>query len=72
VQVSSGAQTTLLASAEAALLNWPSSCRTCIGQLAYGAVRYEIAWPGLSAEEKVQGFVLPCVAFACSDLALKR
>jgi ferredoxin len=76
-QVSAAADTTLLASAEAALVNWPSSCRngtcrTCIGQLAHGAVRYDIAWPGLSAEEKVQGFVLPCVAFPCSDLALKR
>ena len=67
----------LLASAEQGGINWPSSCRngtcrTCIGQLAHGQVRYEIEWPGLSAEEKAEGYVLPCVAFPCSDLSLHR
>lgn len=69
------AHQTLLLSAEQAGLNWPSSCRngtcrTCIGRLAQGHVRYEIAWPGLSREEKAEGGVLPCVAFPCSDVAL--
>ncbi len=76
-QLSVADDCTLLDAAEAALVNWPSSCRngtcrTCIGQLLHGAVRYAIDWPGLSAEEKSQGYVLPCVAFACADLALKR
>jgi len=67
----------LLMSLEAGLINWPSSCRngtcrTCIGQLTSGQVRYEIAWPGLSAEEKVEGYVLPCVAYPCSEVTLTR
>ncbi len=67
----------LLTSMEQGGIDWPSSCRngtcrTCIGQLVNGEVRYEIDWPGLSAEEKSDRYVLPCVAFPCSDLTLKR
>lgn len=67
----------LLDSLEMGCIDWPSSCRngtcrTCIGQLVSGQVRYEIEWPGLSQEEKTEGYVLPCVAFPCSDLMLKR
>ncbi|MEI8170736.1 MAG: 2Fe-2S iron-sulfur cluster binding domain-containing protein [Rhodoferax sp.] len=67
----------LLTSLEQGGLDWPSSCRngtcrTCIGQLVSGSVRYEIEWPGLSAEEKAEGYALPCVAYPCSDLVLKR
>jgi ferredoxin len=66
----------LLLSMEQGGMDWPSSCRngtcrTCIGQLEDGQVRYEIEWPGLSAEEKAEGYVLPCVAFPCSDVRLK-
>ena len=66
----------LLVSLEQGGIDWPSSCRngtcrTCMGQLVHGQVRYEIEWPGLSAEEKAEGYVLPCVAFPCSDLVLK-
>lgn len=55
---------------------WPSSCRngtcrTCVGQLESGEVRYTMEWPGLSAEEKAEGYVLPCVAYPCSDLTLR-
>lgn len=69
-------QQPLLASLEQGGIDWPSSCRngtcrTCMAQLLRGQVRYEIEWPGLSAEEKVEGYVLPCVAFPCSDLVLK-
>ena len=35
-------------------------------------MRYEIEWPGLSAEEKDEGYVLPCVAFPCSDVVLRH
>ncbi len=67
---------TLLQSAEQAGLEMSSSCRngtcrTCLRQLESGQVRYQIAWPGLSAEEKAQGFILPCVAYPDSDLVLK-
>ena len=67
----------LLTSLKAGGLDWPSSCRngdcrTCFARLVSGAVRYEIEWPGLSAEEKAEGYVLPCVAFPCSDVVLHR
>jgi ferredoxin len=74
-QVDAWPQQSLLTSLEAGGIAWPSSCRngtcrTCIGHLVQGEVRYEIEWPGLSAEEKAQGCVLPCVAFPASDLTL--
>lgn len=67
---------TLLQSMEQGGIDWPSSCRngtcrTCIGVLAEGAVRYAIEWPGLSAEEKAEGCVLPCVAYPLGDLHLE-
>ena len=67
---------TLLESAGQAGLEMSSSCRNgtcrvCLRQLISGQVRYLIAWPGLSAEEKAQGFILPCVAYPDSDLVLK-
>lgn len=66
----------LLDSMEQGGIDWPSSCRngtcrTCVGHLLRGQVRYDIEWPGLSAEEKAEGCVLPCVAFPCSDLVLE-
>ena len=66
----------LLTSAEQGAVAWPSSCRngtcrTCVGLLEQGQVRYEIDWPGLSAEEKLEGYVLPCVAYPCSDIVLR-
>jgi ferredoxin len=48
------------------------TCRTCICRLASGRVSYRIDWPGLSAEEKADGCILPCVAYPASDLALLR
>ena len=76
-QFEAPARQSLLASLEHAGINWPSSCRngtcrTCIGQLVSGKIRYQIEWPGLSAEEKAQGYVLPCAAYPCADLVLKR
>jgi len=38
------------------------TCRTCMCRLVAGEVRYRIEWPGLSREEKAEGWVLPCVA----------
>jgi ferredoxin len=48
------------------------TCRTCVCQLLQGSVRYEVEWPGLSTEEMDAGYVLPCVAFATSDVVLQQ
>ena len=47
------------------------TCRSCICRLASGQVRYHIDWPGLSAEEKAEGYILPCVAYPASDLVIQ-
>jgi ferredoxin len=65
----------LLVSAEHAGVLMASSCRngtcrTCICRLVSGSVRYLIAWPGLSAEEKREGYILPCVAYPTADVTL--
>lgn len=68
------ADRTLLQSAHAAGLAWPSACRNgtcrhCIRYLTQGEVSYHIEWPGLLREEKAAGAILPCVAYpACSLL----
>jgi ferredoxin len=69
------ADTTLLKAAEAAGIALPSSCRngtcrTCICRRLSGDTRHTIEWPGLSADEKAEGWILPCVAQALSDLSL--
>ena len=66
----------LLISIEQGGIDWPSSCRsgncrTCIGQLLSGQVRYEMEWPGLTTEEMDGGCVLPCVAYPVTDVVLK-
>jgi ferredoxin len=66
---------TLLHAAEAAGVSLPSSCRngtcrTCICRLLSGRVRHMVEWPGLSAEEKIEGWILPCVAQALEDVVL--
>jgi ferredoxin len=70
------ADQTLLDSARAAGVLLPSSCRNgtcraCRCQLLEGQVRYTIEWPGLSAEERAEGDVLPCVALPCSPVVLQ-
>ena len=47
------------------------TCRTCICQLVSGQVMYRIEWPGLSRDEKREGFILPCVAYPMSDVVVK-
>ena len=66
----------ILHSAEDAGIELPSSCRngtcrTCICLARSGSVRYLIAWPGLSVDEKEEGWILPCVAHPTSDVVLK-
>ena len=38
------------------------TCRACLCRVLSGRVRHLIEWPGLSAEEKLEGCILPCVA----------
>lgn len=46
------------------------TCRICICQLLEGEVTYRIEWPGLSLDEKREGFILPCVAYPVSDVVI--
>jgi ferredoxin len=67
----------LLLCAQDAEIYIPSSCRngtcrTCLSLCTSGSVRYDIGWPGVSREEKEEGWILPCVAIACSDLELEN
>ena len=77
LQVDAWSHEPLLLSLEMGGSNWPSSCRsgncrTCVGQLESGSVRYTMEWPGLTPEEHAQGYVLPCVAHPCSDVVLRQ
>ena len=47
------------------------SCRSCICRLVSGQVTYRIEWPGLSLEEKREGYILPCVAHPASDVVIR-
>jgi ferredoxin len=65
----------LRASAQAAGIVMPSSCRNgtcreCLCRLTQGQIRHAIAWPGLSVDEKREGFILPCVAMPESDVVI--
>ncbi|MEW6339324.1 MAG: 2Fe-2S iron-sulfur cluster-binding protein [Paraburkholderia sp.] len=67
---------TILEAAGFADLRLPRSCRngtcrTCMCRMVSGTVSYTIEWPGLSREEKVEGWILPCVAVAESDLVIE-
>jgi len=69
------ADQTLLAAALAHGIKLPSSCRNgtcraCMCRLVSGQVTYRIDWPGLSLEEKREGFILPCVAYPVADVTL--
>jgi ferredoxin len=76
LQFSADATQTILQAAERAQIYPASSCRngtcrTCMSTLISGDIRYNIAWPGLSAEEKQAGLMLPCCASPLSDLVMK-
>ena len=67
----------LLEAAEMSRVQLPSSCRngtcrTCICRMLSGEVSYAIEWPGLTAEEKAEGYVLPCVARPLSNVVLEQ
>ncbi|MFT5588593.1 MAG: ferredoxin [Bradyrhizobium sp.] len=66
---------TLMDAARSAGITLPSSCRngtcrTCLCRLDSGTVRYRVDWPGLSADEKKDGRILPCVAVPLSDVVI--
>lgn len=70
------ADRSLLQAARAAGLSLPRSCqngtcRACLCRMRSGAVVYRIEWPGLSAEERATGWVLPCVALPRSAVCLE-
>lgn len=70
-----GPDETLLAAAERAGIAMPNSCRngtcrTCLRRMVEGKARHLVEWPGLSADEKRDGYILPCVAVAESALVL--
>lgn len=46
------------------------TCRTCLCRLVSGSIRYQIDWPGVSPDEKEEGWILPCVAEPTSDVTL--
>ncbi|WP_343039223.1 2Fe-2S iron-sulfur cluster-binding protein [Pandoraea commovens] len=69
----------ILLAAQAAGIKLPSlcrngTCRACLCQAQTGGmsapVTYRIEWPGLSRDEKLQGWLLPCCAYACADLVI--
>ncbi|WP_233834999.1 2Fe-2S iron-sulfur cluster-binding protein [Paraburkholderia sp. ZP32-5] len=67
---------TILEAAGFANLRLPRSCRngtcrTCLCRMTAGRVRYTIEWPGVSREEKAEGYILPCVAIAESDVVIE-
>ncbi len=67
----------LLEAADMSRVQLPSSCRngtcrSCMCRLLSGEVSYAIEWPGLTAEEKAEGYVLPCVARPLSNVVLEQ
>ena len=47
------------------------TCRACLCKLGSGQVRYKIEWPGISLEEKQEGWILPCVAIPQDNLCIE-
>lgn len=67
---------TILLEAQEAGIRLPSSCRngtcrTCMCRMLQGQVDYVVQWPGLSPDEKAEGWILPCVARARGDLLIE-
>ena len=44
------------------------TCRACLCRLLAGEVAYRVEWPGLTAEERASGWILPCVALPLGDV----
>lgn len=70
------ADQTLLMAAQAAGIRLASSCRNgtcrrCLCGLVSGDVEYRIPWPGISRDEREDGWVLPCVAHPLTDVVIE-
>ncbi|BBU27222.1 ferredoxin [Burkholderia sp. THE68] len=68
---------TLLEAALRAGLSLPRSCRNgtcraCLCRIVGGEIAYRVEWPGLTAEEKAEGWILPCVALARTDVTIDQ
>lgn len=75
-EYAAGGEQSLMAAARAAKIELPASCRngtcrTCLCRMTSGRIRYSIDWPGVSREEKAEGYILPCVAHAECDVVLE-
>lgn len=67
----------LLEAALAAGIRMPASCRngtcrTCMARIVEGHVQYRVDWPGVLAEERAEGWTLPCVALPEGDVTLEQ
>ena len=47
------------------------TCRACLCRLVAGEVDYRIDWPGITADERLDGWVLPCVAVPRGDVVIE-
>jgi ferredoxin len=66
---------TILQAALAAGIEMPRSCRngtcrSCRCVVAEGKTRHTIEWPGLSRDEIAEGWILPCVCHALTDVVV--
>jgi ferredoxin len=66
----------LVQAADASGIELPTSCRngtcrSCLCRLVDGQIRYRIEWPGVSADEKAEGWILPCVAEPLGDVTIE-
>src|SRR5690606_19860426 len=65
----------LVQAAKQAAIRLPSSCRNgtcraCMCRLESGEVTYPASRPGLSPDERDEGWILPCIAHAATPLAI--
>jgi ferredoxin len=47
------------------------TCRACLCRLVSGEVVWRVEWPGLTAEERAAGWILPCVALPRGDVVVE-
>lgn len=47
------------------------TCRACLCRLVEGEIHYRIDWPGLTAEERAEGWILPCVALPVDPVVIE-
>jgi ferredoxin len=71
------ADQSILEAAASAGLRLPSSCRNgtcraCLCRMIEGSVAYRVDWPGLSADEKTAGWILPCVALPATNVTIEQ